>query len=199
MTQRSESMNTFFDGYVHSDMTLKEFVNQFNNTLRKKVEVETMADFNSSNQMIPCVSPFNFEKQFQKVYSNAKFKEFQKELMDLMCCNCTLVSKRGCISTFNIMDEISIVDCTKTIHYTLYYNEEDCELKCTCALFEMGEILCRHVLRVFHLKRINVLPDRYVLDRWRKDDKRRYTLIQSSYDDLRASRDAQRYEMVFKR
>ncbi|KAG6639156.1 protein FAR1-RELATED SEQUENCE 5-like [Carya illinoinensis] len=198
-TQRSESMNAFFDGYVHSGTTLKEFVDQFDNALRKKVELETTADFNSSNQTIPCVSPFNFEKQFQSLYTNAKFKEFQKELMGLMCCNCTLVCKQGCISTFDILDEISINDCNKIVHYTLYFNEKECELKCTCALFEMRGILCRHALKVFQLSRINVVPDRYVLDRWRKDEKRTYTLIKSSYDDLRSSGDARRYEMVVKR
>ncbi|XP_042978104.1 protein FAR1-RELATED SEQUENCE 4-like isoform X3 [Carya illinoinensis] len=198
-TQRSESMNAFFDGYVHSGTTLKEFVDQFDNALRKKVEVETTADFNSINQTIPCVSPFNFEKQFQKVYTATKFKEFQKELMGLMCCNCTMVSQQGCISTFDILDEIAFDDCTKIVHYTVYYNEEECELKCTCALFEMRGILCRHALRVCQFKRISVLPERYVLDRWRKDEKRRYTLIPSSYDDCRASGDARRYEMVVKR
>ncbi|KAG2665167.1 hypothetical protein I3760_16G117800 [Carya illinoinensis] len=198
-TQRSKSMNAFFDGYVHSGTTLKEFVDQFDNALRKKVEVETTADFNSINQTIPCVSPFNFEKQFQKVYTATKFKEFQKELMGLMCCNCTLVSQQGCISTFDILDEIAFDDCTKIVHYTVYYNEEECELKCTCALFEMRGILCRHALRVCQFKRISMLPERYFLDRWRKDKKRRYTLIPSSYDDCRASGDARRYEMVVKR
>ncbi|KAF5445047.1 hypothetical protein F2P56_034130 [Juglans regia] len=76
-TQRSESMNAFFDRYVHSGTTLKEFVDQFDNALRKKVEVKTTADFNSCNQTIPCVTPFHFEKQFQAVYINAKFKEIQ--------------------------------------------------------------------------------------------------------------------------
>ncbi|XP_042978770.1 protein FAR1-RELATED SEQUENCE 1-like [Carya illinoinensis] len=165
----------------------------------ERVEVETTADFNSSNEMIPCVSPFNFEKQFQRVYTNSKFKEFQKELMGLMCYNCTLVSEQGCISTFDILDEIQVDDFTKMVHYTLYYNHEECELKCTCALFEMRGIICRHALRVCQFKRINVLPDKYVLDRWRKDEKRRYTVIQSSYDDYRASGDTWRYEMVVKR
>ncbi|XP_042980056.1 protein FAR1-RELATED SEQUENCE 4-like [Carya illinoinensis] len=199
MTQRLESMNAFFDGYVHSGTTLKEFVDQFDNALKKKVEVETTADFNSSNQIIPCVSPFNFEKQFQKVYTNAKFKEFQKELMGLMCCNCTLVSKQGCILTFDILDEIPIHECTKIVHYTLYYNEEECEIKCTRALFQMKGILCRHALKVLHLSRINVVPDKYVLARWRKDEKRTYTLIKSSYDDVRGSGDCRRYERVVKR
>jgi hypothetical protein len=40
-------MNTFFYGYVHSSTLLNEFVDQFNNALRKKVENENIVDFNS--------------------------------------------------------------------------------------------------------------------------------------------------------
>ncbi|KAL7251552.1 hypothetical protein ACSBR1_013398 [Camellia fascicularis] len=37
-TQCSESMNAFFDGYVNSKTTLKQFVEQYDNALRSKVE-----------------------------------------------------------------------------------------------------------------------------------------------------------------
>ncbi|XP_042956418.1 protein FAR-RED IMPAIRED RESPONSE 1-like [Carya illinoinensis] len=198
-TQRSESMNAFFDSYVHSGTTLKEFVDQFDNALRKKVEVETIADFNSTNQTIPCLSHFNIEKQFQNLYTNAKFKEVQGELLGLMCCNCWLVSTHGCILKYDVLDEISIDDHIKPVQYSVYYNEEEVEVKCTCALFETRGILCRHALRVCQLKRINVLPDVYVLDRWRKGIKRRYTLLRSSYDDQRDRSDAKNYELVVKR
>ncbi|XP_042939412.1 protein FAR1-RELATED SEQUENCE 1-like [Carya illinoinensis] len=198
-TQRSESMNAFFDGYVHSGTTLKEFVDQFDNALRKKVEVETTVDFNSMNQTIPCVSHFNIEKQFQKLYTNAKFKEVQKELLGLMCCNCLLVSTQGCILKYDVLDEISADNHIKTINFEVYFNEEEVEVKCTCALFETRGIPCRHALRVLQLKKINVMPDVYVLDRWRKDIKRRYTLLRSSYDDQRDRSDARNYEVVVKR
>ncbi|KAF5474356.1 hypothetical protein F2P56_006261 [Juglans regia] len=135
-TQRSESMNAFFDGYVHSGTILKEFVDQFDNALRKK---------------------------------------------------------------YQVLDEISTDDHIKTLNYCVYYNEEEVEVKCTCALFQMRGILCRHVLRVCQLKKINVLPDVYVLDRWRKDLKRTYTLVRSSYDDQRDRADARNYERVLKR
>ncbi|XP_018857367.2 protein FAR1-RELATED SEQUENCE 5-like [Juglans regia] len=198
-TQRSESMNAFFDGYVHSGTTLKEFVDQFDNALRKKVELETMTDFNSNNQTIPCVSYFNIEKQFQRLYTNAKFKEVQKELLGLMRCNCSSVSTEGCILKYQVLDEISTDDHIKTLDFCVYYNEEKVEVKCTCALFQMRGILCRHALRVCQLKKINVLPDVYVLDRWRKDLKRTYTLVRSSYDDQRDRADARNYERVLKR
>ncbi|KAG7984647.1 hypothetical protein I3843_04G170700 [Carya illinoinensis] len=199
-TQRSESMNAFFDGFVHSGTTLKEFVDQFDNALRKKVECETTADFNSSNQTIPCSSAFRIEKQFQSLYTSAKFKEVQREVWGMILCNCILISKDSCISTYDVLDEITTDDDhVKSVKYTVYFNQEEVDVKCTCALFEMRGILCRHALNVCQMNKIHALPDKYILDRWRKDIKRRYTVVKSSYDDLRQSADSGRYEFVVKR
>jgi len=41
-TQRSESMNAFFDGYVHAKTNLKEFVDQFDNALKKKLRMKML-------------------------------------------------------------------------------------------------------------------------------------------------------------
>ncbi|KAG6634553.1 hypothetical protein CIPAW_12G126400 [Carya illinoinensis] len=116
-----------------------------------------------------------------------------------MCCNCSLVSTQGCILKYDVLDEISADDHIKTVNFEVYFNEEEVEVKCTCALFETRGIPCRHSLRVLQLKKINVMPDVYVLDRWRKDIKRRYTLLRSSYDDQWDRSDARNYEVVVKR
>jgi hypothetical protein len=65
-TQRSESMNSFFDGYVNSKTSLKQFVEQYDNALRDKIEKENRADFGSFNTVIACLSHYGFESQFQK-------------------------------------------------------------------------------------------------------------------------------------
>ncbi|XP_035544629.1 protein FAR1-RELATED SEQUENCE 5-like [Juglans regia] len=175
-TQQFESMNAFFDGYVHSGMTLKEFVDQFDNALRKKVEAETTADFQSCNQTIPCVSLFKIEMQFQLLYTNAKFKEVQAEVWGMLLCNPSLVGTEGSISTFDVAEEISTPDGqSRIVKYMVYFNEYECEVQCTCALFEMRGILCR------------------------KNLKRRYTLVKSSYDDVRVNADARRYELLVQR
>jgi hypothetical protein len=57
-------MNACFDGYVHSSTSLKEFVDRYDNALRARVEKENLADFNSFNVTISCVSEFPFEMQF---------------------------------------------------------------------------------------------------------------------------------------
>lgn len=79
-TQRSESMNSFFDGYINSKTTLRQFVEQYDYALRDKIEKENYADFQSFNTCIPCITHFEIEKQFQAAYTTDKFKEFHKEL-----------------------------------------------------------------------------------------------------------------------
>ncbi|XP_026398463.1 protein FAR1-RELATED SEQUENCE 6-like [Papaver somniferum] len=71
-TQRSESMNAFFDGYVHSRTSLKQFVEKFDNALRYKKEMELKADARSFSKTIPTSTSYKMEKQIQKVYTHAK-------------------------------------------------------------------------------------------------------------------------------
>ncbi|XP_022897684.1 uncharacterized protein LOC111411381 [Olea europaea var. sylvestris] len=51
-TQRRESMNAFFDRYVHAKISLKQFVKQYERALRNKVEKEFQVDFKSYSQML---------------------------------------------------------------------------------------------------------------------------------------------------
>ncbi|KAK1309655.1 Protein FAR-RED IMPAIRED RESPONSE 1 [Acorus calamus] len=46
-TQRIESMNAYFDDYLASKTTLKQFIHQYENALRNKHEKEALEDFNS--------------------------------------------------------------------------------------------------------------------------------------------------------
>ncbi|XP_042409875.1 protein FAR-RED IMPAIRED RESPONSE 1-like [Zingiber officinale] len=116
-SQRSESMNAFFDDYVHSKTTLKQFIEQYDNALKSKIEKEDNSDFASFNSIIPVISGNPIEKQFQSVYTNKIFKLFQDEL------------------------------------------------------------------RVMVKRNITIVPENYILERWRKDIKRGYQGITNIYDD----------------
>jgi hypothetical protein len=162
-TQRSESMNSFFDGYVHSQTTLKEFVDQFDNALRRMVERERKSDFDSFNRTIQCFSPFPLEKAFQEVYTNAKFKEVQAEFMKVVSCNNSCLSSEGAISTYQVI-ELGVVDKNmKSAKYCVYYNKEEVEVKCGCALFETKGILCTHAISVLLSNEVSNLPPKYFL------------------------------------
>lgn len=56
--------------------------------------------------------------------------------------------------------------------------------------------MCRHMFAIFKLNGVKSLPDRYILDQWRKDIKIIYTLIQSSYDSSDQGEDGNRYSCL---
>ena len=78
-TQRSESMNAFFDGYLHSSTTLKVFVEQLENALRNKVENEILSNFECFQGKLEYSLSSPMEKQFQKVYTHEIFKRVRIE------------------------------------------------------------------------------------------------------------------------
>jgi hypothetical protein len=182
--QLGKSMNAFFDGYMHSQTTLIEFVDEYDTALKRMIENETRADFDSFNRTIPCISTLQLEKQFQVVYTNAKFKEVYEQFVKIMSCNNSHLKSEGVISTFEVIEYDAVGDHIIEKSFLVYLNEDEDELKvkCTCALFEVKGILCRHSLSVLRTKKVTTLPPRYFLDRWRKDIRREYSKFKSICD-----------------
>ncbi|KAL8473299.1 hypothetical protein ACS0TY_030218 [Phlomoides rotata] len=50
-TQRSEGMHTYFDDYMHSRCSLKEFMEQYEVAIGKKIKKEFIVDFESKNNV----------------------------------------------------------------------------------------------------------------------------------------------------
>ncbi|XP_038722016.1 protein FAR1-RELATED SEQUENCE 6-like [Tripterygium wilfordii] len=105
-TQRSESMNAFFDGYVHSKTTLKQFVEQYENALKSKVEKEYQADYESFCKQVGCVTFYDMEKQIQAIYTTSKFKEFQIEVTGMMYCQIISIDGDEMISVYVVARDI---------------------------------------------------------------------------------------------
>ncbi|XP_028074239.1 protein FAR-RED IMPAIRED RESPONSE 1-like [Camellia sinensis] len=155
-TQRSESMNAFFDGYVNSKTTLKQFVEQYDHALRSKVEKEMKADLKSRNKLYDCLTVYEFEKQFRVTYTNAKFKEVQVELKRLLYCRANLVKEEGAMCTYHVKEAVLVGEKMKTVEFVVYFNATECELHCMCRWFEFKGIMCVHSF--------NVLIERAVLN-----------------------------------
>ncbi|OMO78200.1 Zinc finger, PMZ-type [Corchorus olitorius] len=183
-TQRSESINAFFKGYISHKTTLKQFVELYDVALKSKVEKENLADFESFNSWYECLSNYDIEKQFQRVYTNAKFKEFQDELKGKFYCHPSLMKTENLIYEYKVVEDVQVGEKRKDVVFLVQFNEVDSEVNCKCRLFEFRGILCRHALSVLIDRRVNEVPQKYILSRWRKDLKRRYNFIKSSYNPL---------------
>ncbi|XP_041017115.1 protein FAR-RED ELONGATED HYPOCOTYL 3-like [Juglans microcarpa x Juglans regia] len=196
--QRSESMNAFFNGYVHTKTNLKEFIDQFDSALKKKIESENNADFHSFSVTIPCISRSPIEKRFQELYTNAKFREVKMQLTGIIDLDPELLKRDGAVKTYLVEDEVWFEEFDKLVTFSVDFSAEDADAKYSCGLFQMRGILCTHIFAVFKCNGIKSLLEKYILDRWRKDIKMEYTLIYRSYDAGDQRPDACRYSSLLK-
>ncbi|XP_038678434.1 protein FAR-RED IMPAIRED RESPONSE 1-like [Tripterygium wilfordii] len=194
-TQRSESMHAFFDGYVNSKTTLKQFVEQYDNALRNNVEKEYQADFDSFHKQVPCATFYEMEKQIQSLYTTAKFKEFQTELTGMMYCGIKSVAKSANVSQY-VLDEDVVFgeDGMKKVAFNVYFDDCSSEVRCTCFRFEFRGILCRHAITVLIRNGQSLLPSHYVFRRWRKDVRRCHTRVKINYEGWIITSEQRRYD-----
>ena len=141
--QRSESMNAFFDGYLHSSTTLKVFVKQFENAFRNKVEKEILLDFEYFIGKLECSSSSLMEKQFQEVYTHEIFKRVRIEFSRRQGCIVKEVVRGGEEVKYKIQDKAATVRFFEVI-----FSSSECLVGCVCRMFEFKGILCRHALFV---------------------------------------------------
>ncbi|KAK7382127.1 hypothetical protein VNO80_00841 [Phaseolus coccineus] len=197
-TQRSKSMNAFFDGYINSTTTLQQFLHQYDNALQHKAEKEYEADFASLNTVIPCGSQSLIERQFQTEYTHAKFGEVQTEFRGKMNCVVQNVVVNGDVCRYDVMEEFIHNGHSRDRLYIVCYDRDNHNVNCNCLLFEFRGILCRHCLVVLAQERQKQVPAKYVLMRWSKNVRRKHTYIKTSYNITDKEPHIERYDALCK-
>ncbi|KAK9268185.1 hypothetical protein L1049_010627 [Liquidambar formosana] len=189
-TQRSESINSFFDKYMQRKTTLKEFLDQYKAILREKYEEEAKADFETWHKQPGLKSPSPFGKQMATMYTHAIFKKFQVEVLGVVACHPKKESEDGASITYRVQD------FEENQEFVVVWNEVTSDVSCLCRSFEYNGFLCRHVMIVLQMSGVHNIPTQYILKRWTKDAKSRQTTRQGS--DMVESR-VQRYNDLCQR
>lgn len=171
---RSESVNSFFDKYVHRKTTIQEFVKQYEAILQDRYEEEAKADSDTWNKQPALKSPSPFEKHVAGVYTHAVFKKFQVEVVAAVACIPKDEKRDETAVTFIIQD------FEKSQEFTVTWNGHKSEVSCMCHMFEYKGFLCRHAMVVLQIGGISTIPPQYILKRWTKDAKVRFPVIDGS-------------------
>ncbi|CAJ2638651.1 protein FAR-RED ELONGATED HYPOCOTYL 3 isoform X3 [Trifolium pratense] len=163
--QRSESVNSFFDKYVHRKTYIQDFVKQYETILQDRYEEEAKADSDTWNKVATLKTPSPLEKSVAGIFTHTVFKKIQAEIIGAVACHPKL----------DRQDETTIVhrvhDMETRKDFFVVVNEVNSELSCICRQFEYKGYLCRHALVVLQYSGHSVFPSQYVLKRWTKDAK----------------------------
>ncbi|KAL3528893.1 hypothetical protein ACH5RR_008215 [Cinchona calisaya] len=170
-----DCLKPFFDGYVHSQTTLKEFFDIYELVLQKNHQKEALDDLESRDYRPLLRTRCNYEVQLSEVYTKEMFLKFQVEL-ELMsnCLSVTQIHANGSIITYMIKEQEAEGDMNNARNFEVMYDKVGVEVRCICSCFNFRGYLCRHALRVLTYNGIDDIPSQYILLRWRKDIKRFY-------------------------
>ncbi|XP_023641623.1 protein FAR-RED ELONGATED HYPOCOTYL 3 isoform X2 [Capsella rubella] len=164
-SQRAESINAFFDKYMHKKTSVPEFLKLYETILQDRCEEEAKADSEMWNKQPTLKSPSPFEKSVSEVYTPAVFKKFQIEVLGAIACSPREESRDATGSTFRVQDFETNQD------FVVTWNQTKDEVSCICRLFEYKGYLCRHTLNVLQCCHLSSIPRQYILNRWTKDAK----------------------------
>ncbi|XP_021741456.1 protein FAR1-RELATED SEQUENCE 8-like [Chenopodium quinoa] len=201
--QRVGSMNNFFDNFVTRHTKLFEFAEKYCAAMEDKVSSEKNEDTKSMKYVRKLVTGFKAEEVFQKVYTNNKFREVQRECERVIYCYgkgevvgdtvVHLMEDRVWI-VFKGSSEEVITDRRRL--YRVCYNVKSREVECDCKLFETHGILCRHCIRVLDHHLFGEVPDKYILKQWRKDVSRKHARVKVAYHDPSNLVEVKRYDSM---
>ncbi|CAN1181028.1 Protein FAR-RED ELONGATED HYPOCOTYL 3 [Linum perenne] len=172
--QRSESVNSYFDRFVHKKSTVQEFVKQYEGVLTERYEEEAKADSDTWNKQPALKSPSPLEKSVSGMYTHAVFKKFQVEVLGVVACHPKLESQDETSVNFRVQD------LEKQQYFTVTWNQVRAEVSCICRLQEYKGYLCRHALVVLQMCQQSSIPSRYILKRWTKEAKSRHLMGEES-------------------
>lgn len=164
-TERSGSVASFFDKYIHREAVFKEFMEQYKAFLEDGYEMEAKAEFETQNKQPALRSLSSFEKQASTLYTDAIFKKFQVEVLGVVSCHLKKESEDEATINFRVDD------FEERQNFLVSWNKSTMDICCICRSFEYRGFLCKHAILVLQMSGVSNIPSRYILKRWTKGAK----------------------------
>ncbi|KAI8007941.1 Protein FAR1-RELATED SEQUENCE 1 [Camellia lanceoleosa] len=82
---------------------------------------------------------------------------------------------------YTIDEYVKVGESHQRATFIVVFKDDTKEVNCNCRLFEFRGILCKHQITVFMHRKIDQVPEKYILRRWDKNVKRSHMKVRISY------------------
>ncbi|XP_021848797.2 protein FAR1-RELATED SEQUENCE 6-like [Spinacia oleracea] len=212
--QRSESYNHFLKGYVDRNTYLYQFVQSYLKAMAKKA-MDEHSTYRSDQRFIrQLATVFHVETLFRKIYTDRAYSLVQEEVRKI-CYKTVTVSRTITCDSGTIIEYIfydrkwikpknsraAEILTENRVQYVVTYHSSTHEAYCQCKGFECKGILCRHVIKVYDMKgvREDIIPEKFILQRWWKDIPRKIIRVKVSYHDPSKTEDVIKYDSMMRK
>ncbi|KAK0588220.1 hypothetical protein LWI29_036127 [Acer saccharum] len=166
-TQRSESINSFLNKFLHKRLKLYDFMSHIDRAMLRLRNNELKDDFDTINEHPVLVTHLiQLEKHAAEVYTRNTFHWVRDEIKSKAkhsIVNC--VDDMDCVMyTFQ---KFASGDKTWNVKYTPSTNV----FKCSCQMFETIGIPCCHTFSVMKAMNQHHIPETLIMQRWTRNAK----------------------------
>ncbi|KAH6815619.1 hypothetical protein C2S51_020439 [Perilla frutescens var. frutescens] len=162
-TSPSESVNSFYSGFLNKNINLVGFLMQFESALDSQRHTNERLNGADESTLPQTSTPLLFEKDAATIYTSNIFFKLQKDI-EAACYVC---------SVEKIVDHDSTrefwVNDFETGVFTVVVNKVDSYATCSCKKFVRLGLLCSHVFVILKDLKITTIPTEYVVSRWTKN------------------------------
>jgi hypothetical protein len=158
---------------------------------------EEESEHNARHKKVPqqkFITKYYIEMQAHDLYNIYIFRKFQKILNDVTRLQ---VKEENKGTTYLVWQAKNYpIKEYRQRTYVVQVESVKEEYTCICCKFQKDGLLCSHILKVMLHQNIAKIPEKYILDRWRKNEKRFLPNIQT---DKVADNDTLRYNVLTRR
>ncbi|OEL28868.1 hypothetical protein BAE44_0010113 [Dichanthelium oligosanthes] len=168
-----EGTNGVFKKGVEPTYTVMSFLNEYQRITELQIQFtrEDRYDYHTRNRNRKVLwSRYYMEKQAHDLYNKAIFVKFQQQLQATTGLATETIENDKMYEVF--VDQNQLKQPYRLRKYVVLVNLQEKEYSCLCGKFNKDGILCCHILKIMVDLRIKEIPDKYILDRWRKNEKK---------------------------
>lgn len=170
-TALSEGTNSRFKRGVGPQHSVMSFMKEYENINDTIFDTEYSKDFQSRTKK-PKTLWFNYliEEQASELYNLEIFKKFQLELKETLSLQ-VLVLQQGKVYEVFVSPN-SIQKEYRPRKHIVIVDLPNENYSCICGKFSKDGMLCSHVLKVMLDLNVRKIPEKYIIERWRKKERK---------------------------
>lgn len=170
-TALSEGTNSRFKRGVGPQHSVMSFMKEYENINDTIFDTEYNKDFQSRTKM-PKTLWFNYliEEQASELYNLDIFRKFQNELKDTLRLQVSVIQQGKVYEVF--VSPNSIQQEYRQRKHIVIIDLPNENFGCICGKFSKDGMLCSHILKVMLELNVRKIPEKYIIDRWRKKEKK---------------------------
>jgi hypothetical protein len=196
-TARSEETNSLFKRGVGATYSMTSFLREYQRIMDSIHSREDECEHKSRHKIVSqkkFITKYYIEMQAHDLYNIYIFRKFQKILNDVTRLQ-VKEEHEGKLYLVWQAKNYPIKEHRQRI-YVVQVEMTKEEYNCICCKFKKDGLLCSHILKVMLHQKIEKILENYIIDRWRKNEKR---VLPCPQAEKEVDNDTLRYNVLSRR